>query len=72
MGVLMCARKGCGNVMCDNYSYQYDYICNSCLDELISMGVDTDIEEFLRSRNSYKQENKAEDYFREIFQKQNR
>lgn len=34
MSVLACARSGCDNIMCDHYSYEHGYICNSCLSEL--------------------------------------
>ncbi len=34
MGVMECSRAECPNVMCDRYSPEYGYICNSCFDEL--------------------------------------
>ena len=34
MGVMNCSRKDCQNIMCDKYSPQYGYICNSCYREL--------------------------------------
>lgn len=40
MGVLACDRKGCDNIMCDNYSPEYGYICWECLRELSERAVD--------------------------------
>jgi hypothetical protein len=34
MGVLACDRRGCENIMCDNYSHEHGYICWECLAEL--------------------------------------
>ena len=45
MGVLTCDRRGCENVMCDRGNGQY-YICWDCFEELVKLGVKTNIEEF--------------------------
>ena len=50
MGVLACDRKGCSHIMCDRYSDEYGYICNSCYFELQKTKPDS-ISEFM---NSYK------------------
>ena len=52
MGVLQCYRRGCQNIMCDRYSSTYGYICNECFDELMILGVDTNVEDFM---NTHKQ-----------------
>ena len=39
MGVLACDRKGCDNIMCDNYSSEHGYICWECLRELRERAV---------------------------------
>ena len=35
MSVLSCVRMDCMNVMCDKYSYQCGYICDSCFEEFV-------------------------------------
>lgn len=35
--------------MCNRYSYTHGYICEECFAELVSLGVGTDIEDFLES-----------------------
>lgn len=35
MSVMECQRRGCGNILCDKYSYEYGYICNSCFEEFV-------------------------------------
>lgn len=47
MSVLSCDKKSCENVMCDRYSTRYGYICNTCFDELVASGTDTDIRNFM-------------------------
>lgn len=49
MSVLSCSRGNCPAIMCDRYSHKYGYICLSCFDELVSLGADVNIEEFMRS-----------------------
>jgi hypothetical protein len=49
MGVLACARTGCSNVMCDRYSREHGYICDSCFKELVESGV-TDYGYFMETR----------------------
>ena len=49
MRVLSCNRKSCENIMCDRFSYKYGYICDECFDELIYLGWETDISNFMRS-----------------------
>ena len=50
MGVLICSRNGCENILCDRYSDYHGYICNECFDELIILGAETNIEKFLELR----------------------
>ena len=47
MGVLSCVRARCENIMCSRYSSKYGYICYECFEELVALGVKTDIEQFL-------------------------
>ena len=49
MGVLQCDRYGCENVMCDRLSHKHGYICNDCFDELVTLGADANIIEFMNS-----------------------
>ena len=49
MSVLACQRRGCENIMCDRYSYEYGYICDDCFTELVSLGVETNIDFFMES-----------------------
>ena len=54
--------------MCDRYSYRHGYICERCFSELVSRGVATDIEEFMRSPvEEIIPEENAEAYFDKIF-----
>ena len=53
MSVLECDRYGCRNIMCDRHSYKYGYICNECFAELVALGADTNIEEFMDSKIRY-------------------
>ncbi len=48
MGVMMCDREGCENVMCDRYSLNFGYICQECFDELVNSGIETRMAEFMR------------------------
>lgn len=61
MSVLACDRKGCDNVMCDRLSREYGYICNECFNELVELGPNTDIAEFMGQTNS-KEFNEKESY----------
>lgn len=47
MSVLACNRTGCSNVMCDRCSSAFGYICYECFDELVELGIDTDVKEFM-------------------------
>ncbi len=35
--------------MCDRYSSSYGYICQRCFDELVELGIDVDVDEFMDS-----------------------
>lgn len=48
MGVLVCDRNGCDNIMCDFYSHTYGYLCYECKTELENTPM-TDFESFMRS-----------------------
>jgi len=39
MSVMQCDRAGCESIMCSRLSPEHGYICWSCLDELIALGV---------------------------------
>ena len=47
MSVKPCNRVHCENIMCDRYSGNWGYICDSCFDELVTAGIDVDIESFM-------------------------
>ena len=50
MSVLQCDRGNCQNIMCNRFSSRLQvYICNDCFDELISLGVTTNLESFMSS-----------------------
>ena len=67
MGVLACSRNGCDYILCENYSDEYGYLCDDCLEELISSGVRTDIETFLNSKKP--DQYVAGQYYRAIFRR---
>ncbi len=53
MGVLACDRSGCNNIMCDNLSHTYGYLCRECLEELKDNPM-IDIEDFMgKPRQKY-------------------
>lgn len=49
MSLLECARGDCPNIMCDRYSHQYGYICESCFESLTLLQRGVSIEEFMES-----------------------
>lgn len=49
MGVKQCNRNGCETILCDHYSPDYGYICNSCLRELSEI-THRDITKFMNSK----------------------
>ena len=49
MGVKTCNRPGCGAILCDKYSPVWGYICPTCFEELVSSGVETDLNKFMAS-----------------------
>lgn len=70
MGVLACNRRGCRNIMCDRYSHEHGYICRECFNELVSLGVDTNVAEFMDSQKKEVHEPPRVDpydYFDKIF-----
>lgn len=67
MGVLACSRGRCENIMCDRGSSEYGYICEECFQELISLGVETDIEKFMASDPKRDHAGATEAYFDKIF-----
>ena len=48
MGVLNCDRIDCENIMCDRMCNDF-YICNECFEELVTLGTDVDLDEFMGS-----------------------
>ncbi len=47
MSVLPCQRRNCPYVMCDRHSPRFGYICDYCFQELVALGIGTDIEMFM-------------------------
>lgn len=67
MSVLACSRIGCYNIMCDNMSHKWGYLCDSCKQELISLG-ECRIEDFMNSEKKTPcVNNDWEDYINNIF-----
>ncbi|KKN67704.1 hypothetical protein LCGC14_0458490 [marine sediment metagenome] len=70
MDVLTCDRYRCKNIMCDLLSYEYGYICHECFDELVELGIEADIKNFMNSKKKTQHkfnEKHIIDYFSEIF-----
>ena len=59
MGVKECSRKGCENIMCDEYSEVTGYICYECKSELEASNPNCikDVETFME----YTKEDRYED-----------
>lgn len=53
MGVLLCHREGCDNIMCDRYSGDFGYICSECFEELEESQT-RDVEAFMNTRKKHK------------------
>lgn len=47
MSVLECDRRGCNNIMCDNLSHEYGYLCHECKQELIETNGNVSFYEFM-------------------------
>lgn len=48
MSVLQCDREGCDNIMCDRFSHnRQEYICNECFAELVRLGPEIDLNDFM-------------------------
>jgi hypothetical protein len=58
-----CNRNGCTRAMCDRHSLNYGYICSDCFSELIDLGPETVIEEFLNSPKRPSREERAQAKF---------
>ena len=68
MGVLECDRYRCSNIMCDRLSYEYGYICYECFEELIELGINADIKDFMNSKKHTKTSRyTAVEFFSEVF-----
>ncbi|MDB4461489.1 hypothetical protein N9043_00915 [bacterium] len=71
---MQCNRNNCENVMCDNYSSDYGYICRECLNELCdsALSYQFDIGGFMLSEKSVDcSDNKKEaiiGYYRNTFE----
>ena len=48
MGVIPCYRGDCENIMCDRQGPEGN-LCNECFDELVELGVGTDLDDFMES-----------------------
>jgi len=66
MSVLACNRGNCDHVMCDRHSNEYGYICSDCFNDLIKLGIHTDIAAFMRT-NPPKPGDLKEEYPYELF-----
>lgn len=49
MKMKRCARAGCGALFCLRYSPRHGFICGKCLTELVELGVETDVEAFMKT-----------------------
>jgi hypothetical protein len=59
MGVMGCFRSGCNNIMCNQYSRKYGYICGDCFNELLNSSMS--IEDFMNSvKGDFEIENRYE------------
>ncbi len=68
MGVLACDREGCENIMCDRLSDTFGYLCWECFDELVGLGVQTDIAVFLEGGvTADRNQEAARAYFEKMF-----
>lgn len=47
MGLMMCNRNECENILCDRYSPRFGYICDSCFEEFVNGYQKVDIEHFM-------------------------
>ena len=64
MGVIPCDRTGCSSIMCDRYSYTHGRLCYMCFEELVQLGPDTNIEDFMcSSMSDTKDEESSYDFF---------
>lgn len=59
MSVLACSKWGCDNINCNRYSIRYGYICSECFDELVELGADTNISEFMHREKQSDNDRKA-------------
>lgn len=59
MGVMTCSRRGCDNIMCDRHSTKHGYLCDSCFEELVDLGTDVRIENFMDTPPNDPQEKEA-------------
>ena len=71
MGVMICNRGNCENIMCDRYSHKYGHICRECFEELVQRGVRTKITTFMKTnvpedRDAHRET--AHNHFNGIFQ----
>ena len=72
MGVIVCSRRDCENIMCDRCSPEHGYICNECLSELKekSHQYGFEVETFMNSSKSRYDLNKGKlfhQYYDEVF-----
>lgn len=44
-----CAREGCAGFLCDRKSSRYGYICHSCFEELVELGINASVDEFMKT-----------------------
>ena len=50
MSLIECDRVGCDVILCDRFSPKHGYICDPCFEELINLGVSTNVDVFMSSK----------------------
>lgn len=59
MSVLECDRADCEQIMSERYSDEYGYLCYECFDELVALGPETNISNFMKTSKQPKREEAA-------------
>ena len=68
--VRRCCRGDCENIMCERYSKKYGYICEECFKELVGLGPNTNIKEFMESDCNEFNMDYSEKIYNQIFSKE--
>jgi len=69
MAVMQCDRLGCHRVLCPRSSSKHGYICDTCFDELVKLGVGANVTKFMSQERQIEplKTRTAEEFFGEIF-----